>query len=160
MTETLSKHQRNLSAIIHASTLSRFFIPFGNFLLPLVLWMANRKEDSFVDHNGKQALNFQISMFLYSAILAMISLPFLFGILPTIFDGGLFNFDHFEDLNRFNFHFNNREFRYGIFLWPLGFAGVMHVALVVVNLVYTILAAIRTNEGQLFKYPITIKFIK
>ena len=37
MTDTLSKHQRNLSALIHASTFSKFFIPFGNFIIPLVL---------------------------------------------------------------------------------------------------------------------------
>ncbi|MEM6865431.1 MAG: DUF4870 domain-containing protein [Bacteroidota bacterium] len=38
--------------------------------------------------------------------------------------------------------------------------GLLHVALIIVNVVYTILATIRTNEGATFKYPITIKFIK
>ena len=35
MTETLTKHERNLAAIIHASTLTKYFIPFGNFPLAL-----------------------------------------------------------------------------------------------------------------------------
>jgi uncharacterized Tic20 family protein len=30
----------------------------------------------------------------------------------------------------------------------------------VVNIVYTILATIKTNEGETFEYPLTIKFIK
>jgi len=48
MTETLTKHERNLAAVIHASTFSKFFIPFGNFILPLVLWTANKNENEFV----------------------------------------------------------------------------------------------------------------
>jgi hypothetical protein len=159
MTETLSKHERNLSAAIHASTLSRFFIPFGNFLLPLVLWLANRQENAFVDYNGKQALNFQISLFLYSAVLGIISVPFVFGILPDIFDGSILNIDHFHGFHLSDLHLGN-IFHNGLFFWPIGIAGLLHVALYIVNIVYTILATIRTNEGQYFRYPLTIKFIR
>jgi uncharacterized Tic20 family protein len=42
----------------------------------------------------------------------------------------------------------------------LGVAGLLKGALFIVNVVYTILGTIRTNEGQSFKYPITINFIK
>ena len=160
MTESLTKHERNLSAVIHASTLSKFFIPFGNFILPLVLWLANRKEYAFVDYNGKQALNFQISLLLYSIIIGMISVPFFLGFLPNIFEGGILNIRDFNDFNNINFHFDSDWFRFGRFLWPIGITGLLQFALFVINIVYTILATIRTNEGQLFKYPITIKFIK
>ena len=159
MTETLTKHQRNLAAIIHASTLTKYFIPFGNFLLPLVLWMSNRKEHQFVDYNGKQALNFQMSLLLYSIILGIFSVPFFLGFLPNIFEGGILNVRHFNELNIFDFHLNSSDFRIGRF-WPLGLAGLLQVALFVINIVYTILATLRTNEGETFKYPLTIKFIK
>ncbi|MCE2611762.1 DUF4870 domain-containing protein [Flavobacteriaceae bacterium D16] len=160
MTESLTKHERNLAAAIHASTLSRFFIPFGNFLIPLVLWLANRKENSFVDYNGKQALNFQISLLLYSVILGIIAVPFLVGFLPNIFEGGILNIRDFNEFNGIDFHFDNHNFHWSRFIWPAGFAGMAHLALFIVNIVYTILATIRTNEGQVFKYPITINFIK
>jgi len=163
MTESLSKHEKNLSAVIHASTLTRFFIPFGNFLLPLVLWMANKKELPFVDYNGKQALNFQISLLLYSVILGAISIPFFLGFLPGILDGGILNwhefhhhFDHFD----FDFNFDGDYLNLSRFIWPIGIAGLIQAALFVINIVYTILATLRTNEGQYFKYPLTIKFIK
>lgn len=159
MSETITKHQRNLSAIIHASTLTKYFIPFGNFLLPLILWMSNRKEHQFVDYNGKQALNFQMSLLLYSIILGIISVPFFLGFLPDIFEGGIFNIRHFNEFNVFDFHINSDNFHIGRF-WPLGITGLMQVALFVINIVYTILATLRTNEGETFKYPITIKFIK
>ncbi|QWX82682.1 DUF4870 domain-containing protein [Cellulophaga sp. HaHaR_3_176] len=160
MTDTLTKHERNLSAIIHASTFSKFFIPFGNFIIPLVLWTANKKEYEYVNYNGKQALNFQISLLLYSFILGIASIPFFIGFLPNVFDSGNFNFGNFSHLNNFNFHFNSDNFRLSNWLIPFGITGLLQGALTIVNIVYTILAVIKTNEGEVFKYPITIKFIK
>src|SRR5690606_11835489 len=113
MTKTLTKHERNLSAFIHASTFSKYFIPFGNFILPLVLWTANKKDCEFVDYNGKQALNFQISLLLYSILLGIISLPFLLGFIPEIFHAGHFSFHDLENFNGFNFDFDFPNFRFG-----------------------------------------------
>lgn len=160
MESTLTKHERNLSALIHASTFSKFFFPFGNFIIPLVLWTANKKEYNFVDHNGKQALNFQISLLLYSIILGIISVPFFIGFFPDLFDFGHFGFDHLNNFNNLSLHFDSDDFRFGRWLLPVGIAGLAHGALFVVNIVYTILATIRTNEGQTFNYPLTINFIK
>lgn len=159
MTESLSKHERNLSAFIHASTFSRFFFPFGNILLPLVLWLANRNDYAFVDHNGKQALNFQISLLLYSLIFGAISIPFFFGWIPGLLDHGFFEWGHREPFDGLNLFVDWDDFPFSR-LWPLGLAGLIPAALFVINVVYTILATLRTNEGQVFKYPITINFIK
>jgi uncharacterized Tic20 family protein len=159
MTETLSKHERNLSAFIHASTFSRFFFPFGNILLPLVLWLANRNDYAFVDYNGKQALNFQISLFLYSVIFGAISIPFFFGLIPGLLDHGFFEWGYREPFEGVKIFADWDDFPFGR-LWPIGLAGVIPAGLFVINVVYTILATLRTNEGQEFKYPITIKFIK
>lgn len=160
MTNTLSKHERNLSSLIHASTFSKYFFPFGNFIIPLILWTANKKEYGFVDHNGKQALNFQISMLLYSIVLGIVSVPFFIGLLPNLFDLGHFGLNHLSNFNNLNISFDSDDFRFGTWWLPLGIAGLAQGALFVVNIVYTILATIRTNEGQTFNYPITIKFIK
>ena len=160
MTETVSKHERNISALIHASTFSKYFIPFGNFIIPLVLWTANKKEYEFVDHNGKQALNFQISLLLYSILIGMVSIPFfLGGILPNIFDFDHFVFPNMQDYNSFNFHYDSDTF-FGPWMIPAGILALAQSALFIINIIYTILATIRTNEGQLFQYPLTIKFIK
>lgn len=46
---------------------------FG-FLVPLILWIVKKEESRFVDDQGKEALNFQISiMFVY-----IISVPLMF----------------------------------------------------------------------------------
>lgn len=160
MTESLSKHERNLAATIHGSTLSRFFIPFGQFLLPLVLWLSNRKQHDFVDYHGKQALNFQISMFLYSFLVGIVSIPFFLGSLPRLFNNGILRWDDLHNFESFHLDIGTGLFEVPFFWWPLGIGGLLGVGLYVVNIVYTILATIRTSEGQYFKYPLTIKFIR
>ena len=160
MATTITKHERNLSAIIHASMFSKYFIPFGNFILPLILWTANKKEHAFVDYNGKQALNFQISMLLYSIVAGLVTIPFFIGFWPDLFDWNFFGFHGLSDLNNLNIHIDSDDFRLGRLIWPVGISGFFQVALAVVNIVFTILATIRTNEGEYFKYPFTIKFIK
>ncbi|MDF0716362.1 DUF4870 domain-containing protein [Muricauda sp. 334s03] len=160
MATSITKHERNLSAIIHASTFSKYFIPFGNFILPLILWTANKKQYDFVDYNGKQALNFQISMLLYAIIAGLITIPFFVGFLPDMFDWDFFGMHRLSNLNNLNIHIDSDDFRFGRLFWPVGISGILQVGLGIVNIVYTILATIRTNEGEYFKYPFTIKFIK
>lgn len=160
MTTTITKHERNLSAIIHASTFSKYFIPFGNFIIPLILWTANKKEYEFVDYNGKQALNFQISILLYSIIVSLISIPFFIGFLPNLFDSDFWGFHRLSNLNNLDIHFIGDNFRFGRWLLPAAISGLLHASLFIINVVFTILATIRTNEGERFKYPFTIQFIK
>ncbi len=43
-------------------------IPFGNVLGPLVMWLVKKDSSPLVDENGKESLNFQISMTIYFII--------------------------------------------------------------------------------------------
>ena len=47
--------------------------PIGNVLGPLIIWLIKKDEYPSVKENGKEALNFQISMSIY----ALICLPFI-----------------------------------------------------------------------------------
>ncbi|MGA9238744.1 DUF4870 domain-containing protein [Robiginitalea sp.] len=160
MAETITKHERNLSAVIHGATLGRFFFPLGQFLFPLIFWLPNRKQYAFVDYHGKQALNFQISMALYALVIGMISFPFFLGFLPDIFEGGIFEWTHGRHGGPFRFNMMDTFWNSPRFWWPLGLTGILELALYAVNIIYTILATLRTSEGEYFKYPLTIPFIK
>ena len=48
--------------------LCRFFFPFGNIFSPLLIWLIKRNEFPYVDAQGKEAVNFQISITIYSLI--------------------------------------------------------------------------------------------
>ena len=42
--------------------------PVGNVLGPLILWLIKKDEMPFVNDQGKEALNFQISMSIYALV--------------------------------------------------------------------------------------------
>jgi transcriptional regulator with XRE-family HTH domain len=61
--------------LINLSVLSFLGIPFGNIILPLILWRRNRKS-KFVDEMGRRIVNFQIMFSVTLSILLCIS-PFI-----------------------------------------------------------------------------------
>jgi uncharacterized Tic20 family protein len=65
---------RTLAALLH---LSAFVL---SFVGPLVIWLVQRERSPFIDHHGKQAVNFHLSMLLYSFV-TFIAIFFLIGLL-------------------------------------------------------------------------------
>jgi hypothetical protein len=56
--------------LCHLAALLGFIPPFiGVVLGPLVVWLIKGKEHPFIDACGRESLNFQISMLIYSALL-------------------------------------------------------------------------------------------
>lgn len=68
------KDERTWALLAHLSALVGFLIPFGNLLGPLVVWQVKKNEMPFVDDQGKEALNFQISVTLAGVVCAVLSL--------------------------------------------------------------------------------------
>ena len=53
---------RQWAMFCHLSALLGLVVPFGHLLGPLVMWIWKRELDPFIDAQGKEALNFQISV--------------------------------------------------------------------------------------------------
>ena len=114
--QAISKDDRTWGMLAHLSAIVGYFlIPFGNIIAPLVIWLIKKDQSWFVDNQGKEALNFQISMTLYA---------FVSGILMLVL---------------------------------VGF--VLIVIVYILGLVLTVVATIKANEGVLYRYPLTIRFI-
>jgi uncharacterized Tic20 family protein len=147
----LDNHHKNLATFIHLSTFSRFIIPFGNFIGPIVLWAANKDKSEFIDQHGKQAINFQISVLLYAIIIGTISVPFFifkfFGKLDVI------DFRGFHD-----FHINIGE--PSPLLYIGGGLGALAVIAFIIELALIVKASLSARDGQIYKYPLTINFLK
>jgi len=75
--------ERKWAMLCHLSALSVYIgIPFGNVLGPLVIWLLKRDESSYVDEQGREAINFHMSMMIYVIVATMFSfiiigIPFL-----------------------------------------------------------------------------------
>jgi uncharacterized Tic20 family protein len=111
-----SSDVRNWSVLCHASALSGLFFHVLGFVLgPLIVWLIKRGDSAEIDANGKESLNFQISMLIYHAI-AVVLCFVLIGI-PIL------------------------------------------IALWILDVVFTIIASVKTSEGQFYRYPLTIRFL-
>jgi hypothetical protein len=111
-----SSDERMWGMLCHLSTFAGYLVPFGNILGPLIIWLVKKDEYAFVDDQGKEALNFQISITIYSLvsgilILALIGIPLL-------------------------------------------------IAVIIFSVVMTVIAAIKANGGEYYRYPLTIRLVK
>ena len=147
----LDNHHKNLATFIHLSTFSRFIIPFGNFIGPIVLWAANKEKSEFIDQHGKQAINFQISVLLYAIIIGTISVPFFIFKLLNGMD--VIDFNGFHD-----FHINVGE--PSPLLYIGGGLGALAVIAFIIELALIVRASLAARDGKLYKYPLTINFLK
>ena len=76
----VAQEEKNYGMLAHLLAFSGFIIPFGNIIGPLVIWLMKKDESPFVDHHGKESLNFQISLIIYlviSIILCFVLIGFL-----------------------------------------------------------------------------------
>lgn len=112
----LSKDEKNWGMFCHLASFAGVIIPFGNIIGPLVIWLMKKDEYSFVDDQGKEALNFQITVAIAFIICFLLSFVII----------GIF-----------------LMFVVGIFA-----------------LVVTIIAIVKSSQGEYYRYPLSIRLVK
>ena len=101
----------------HLAALAAYIIsPIGGIIGALIVWLIKKDQSAFVDEQGKESLNFQITV----AIGFLICIPLVFILIGIL----------------------------------------LAIALGIFNLVMIIVAAIKANSGEHWRYPISIRFIK
>ena len=132
------------ASLIHISALSNFIgVPFGSIIGPLIFWLIWKDESEFVNENGKEALNFNISIYIYQILLVILGVFLFFGsFADTVF---------LETENPI--------------LIILGIPGVLLIIsalifLSIFRLIVVIIAALQASDGKVFHYPLSIKMLK
>jgi uncharacterized Tic20 family protein len=115
MAAMTKQEARTWGMFCHLGAFAGYIIPFGNIFAPLVIWLVKRDESPLVAEQGKESINFQLTMTLY-AIIA--------GILVIVLIGFLLLF-----------------------------------ALMVFDVIMVIVATVRVNAGEKYRYPLNIRFI-
>ena len=117
--EELSKDVRMWAMFCHLAGLAGFVIPvvISGIIAPLIIWQVKKDNHPFIDENGKEALNFQISIGIYEFVSFLL-----------------------------------------IFVFCIG--AVLLPAVAIFDLVLLIIAAVKANNGQSYRYPLTIRVIK
>ncbi len=146
----LSQNEKNTSFLIHLSAYLSFIFPFGSIIGPVIMWSIHKDKSEYLNENGIEAVNFNLSYTLYLFILGMVMFPFAFG--------SFFNFlrqiDDFDQLDHFNFHFD--------FDHLFGFLSIGSLIAIVafIRFLLIIVASIKASRGEVYRYPLTINFIK
>jgi len=144
----MQRNNENTNAfLIHISAFSGYLIPFGSIIVPMVLWQTMKDRSRFLDEQGKEAVNFNISYALYIFILGVSIIPFALSSFIS----------HLRHYNDFNFEF---DFSDGNGLFGFLGAGAIISLIGLLKIALIIIAAIKSKEGENYKYPLTIKFIK
>jgi uncharacterized Tic20 family protein len=112
---------RQWAMIAHLSALAGLFIGF-NFLGPLLVYLIKKDDDPFIEDQAKEALNFNLSVFLYLVVLGIATFVLTLVLI-------------------------------GLLLIPVIGAGV------IAWVVFVIVAAVKANGGEAYRYPLTIRFV-
>lgn len=107
---------RMWATLCHLSAFTMYFTGVGFIIGPLIIWLIKKDAHPFIDDQGKESLNFEISILIYYAIsgvaiFCVIGVPMLL---------------------------------------------ILHV----LHLVFIIIAAVKANGGEYYRYPLTIRLIK
>jgi uncharacterized Tic20 family protein len=125
--------------LMHLSQFASSVFPLAGIIMPIVMWQQFKKDSSVIHENGKQIMNFMLTTFL-------VGIVFTLGIVAVVMT--LFN----------NTSTDQREAAFSamgivtILLFAAGFS--------IAYVVFIILAAIKAYNGQVGKYPLTIRFIR
>lgn len=142
---------RNTATILQLSAFGQYFFPFGNFILPAIIWSLRKNDSKFVDYNGKQALNFQLSMLIYTFILGMIALCSFIYTLVNAID---FNMDSEWVMESWSLGRITGAIAYlFISLFIFALLKVFEFALI-------IYASVKNSRGENYKFPLTINFLQ
>jgi len=144
---------KTTATLLQLSAYTQYFFPLGNFIFPVIIWSAKKQESEFVNYNGKQAINFQLSLLMYTILLIVIAVPtFLYAFLNGL---------DFTQMGTSHWEIENFNFARVSTLMLIGIIALFILAVMKVTEFFLILyAAVKNTNGENFNYPLTIKFIK
>jgi uncharacterized protein len=81
----VTAEEKQWGMFCHLSALAGLVVGGLFFIGPLVCWLIKKDTSRFVDYHGKESLNFQINMFIYSLICAALAFVLIgFLLLPIV----------------------------------------------------------------------------
>jgi len=149
-----TSNEKTTSALIHLSTLTQYFIPFGNYIFPIIIWSSKKNDSQFIDYNGKQVLNFQLSIFLYTLILALIAVPIvIFTVLKKV------SFHEVINCNELVIDKIHNENLTGVIVLAITAVSVF-AFLKLIEFILIVYGAVKASNGEEYRYPLSIPFFK
>jgi uncharacterized Tic20 family protein len=121
----ISADEKQWAMFAHLSALVAVWLGGMGFLGPLIIWVIQKDKMKFVDDQGKEALNFQLTLLGAGIVLGIIAAPLV------------------------------------LLTFGIGLLLVIPVALglVAYGIIMPIVAAMKANAGEAYRYPYTIRIV-
>lgn len=126
--------EKNVAMFTHLASFASLILPFGNILGPLIVWSLKKDKSSFVNAHGKASLNFEITYTIVVFLALSISIPIVIsaGIKENVVE----------------------------VVMSLLFLIIPLISYWVLSIILVIIAAVKASNGELYTYPLSIRFIK
>ncbi|TBU94821.1 DUF4870 domain-containing protein [Stutzerimonas kirkiae] len=82
--QPLDHQARQWAMLCHFAAALGFVFPFGNLFGPLIVWQIKKDQNPFIDDQGREAMNFQITVAIALAISLLLMLVIVGFILAGI----------------------------------------------------------------------------
>lgn len=146
----MTEQERTGSIFTHLSPLADFVLPsVGNLLGPLVAWLVYRDKSAVLNWQGKEVLNFRLSVWLYGLVIGVVA----FGLFSLGLIGGAVGSASGHDTAG-AFAFLGSFAAFFLFFLPV------MVIMWIVPFIFMIIGVVRASSGQTYRYPFTIRFLK
>jgi uncharacterized Tic20 family protein len=132
--EQPTHEEKNSAMFAHLASFGSLVFPFGNIIGPMIVWLVKKDQSEFVDEHGKESLNFQITYTII--ILVLVGLGAGSAISSGLHDSGG-----------------------GIAISIILFV-ILIIVYALIALVLVIIAAVKASKGEMFRYPMSIRFIR
>lgn len=128
-----TKAEKDSAMFAHLASFGSLIFPFGNIIGPMIVWLVKKDESEFVDEHGKESLNFQITYTIMLLILVGLGAGFAISSGFRGFEGGI--------------------------AISIIFFITLIILYALMALVFVIIAAVKASKGEMFRYPMSIRFI-
>jgi uncharacterized Tic20 family protein len=72
-----TQDERTWAMLAHLAAFAFFICPLGNVIGPLIVWLVKREQSEFIADQGREALNFNISVTLAALACGVLVLVFI-----------------------------------------------------------------------------------
>lgn len=107
----LSKDERTMGMLCH-------LLGLVGFVGPLIIWLIKKEEMPFVNDQGREALNFQLTLLIGWAVIVVLAFV------------------------------------------TCGAGAALAPVLMIVNVIFAIMGALKANDGVPYRYPVNLRLIK
>jgi uncharacterized protein len=131
------KQIRQWAMFLHFSLLASILVPYAGLIVPVIIWQIKKDDLPEINPHGKVVVNWIISVLIYGVVCFALVSVFI-GLIFTSTSGYI-----------------------GMPFFPsFGIIWILVSIFAILNIVFPIIGGIKANNGEVWKYPLSLHILK